>query len=86
MKMPMYADFQVFREKMLAMAEEKGQCEICYRRRRTHTAWIWLTLGKNDSSLALACFDRVIEDFYPFSGQAFYYKALVILKYGETAF
>ena len=76
----MYADFQVFRDKMLALAKEEGHVKFVTGAGELTRLGIWFALEKNDSSMALACFDRVIEDFYPFSGQALYYKALVMLK------
>lgn len=76
----LYADFQVFRKKMLAMAKEEGQVKFVKGAGDLTRLGIWFALEKNDSSMAMACFDRVIQDFYPFSGQALYYKAFVILN------
>jgi preprotein translocase subunit SecA len=74
------AQFQVFRKKMLERAEEKGSIKLVTGALEITRLGIWFGIENSFFDQSLECFNRVIDDYYPFSGQAIYYKALVMLN------
>lgn len=74
------AEFQVFREKMVERAKDKGLIKLVTGPSEITRLGIWFGIHNSYFDQALQCFDQVINDSYPFAARALDYKGWVILK------